>query len=308
MMKMSRLWTQNNVLLLLGSSVFFAQCGHGPAPKNPTESKLNIVGGKPVDSNTSDARRLSTVALTTDRLNAQRRGGRHLLDQGHSFCTATIISPRVLMTAAHCIQDFDPRTNAKTSAFVLPSTSDFIAFFGTRVAVDGDWLRATEVIPHPDWSPDLTLQGDSDKPPHDIGIVILESEIPGDYQPVSIANHSMPLRENHPVTLVGYGVTRTRRNNNTGVLREVQLPLKTINSKSQILGVGNFMKGACAGDSGGPMYAKDDNGKWYVIGVTSAGIEILQNCIGLDNLYTDARPYKPWISATLAERGIELKD
>ncbi|NBW82039.1 hypothetical protein EBR21_09830, partial [bacterium] len=51
-----------------------------------------------------------------------------------------------------------------------------------------------------------------------------------------------------------------------------------------------------------------DNGKWHVVGVTSAGMEIMQNCIGLDNLYTDARPYKAWISSTLAERGIELKD
>ncbi|NBW83378.1 hypothetical protein EBR21_16640, partial [bacterium] len=222
MKKMSQLWTEKNVILLLTSSAFLAHCGNHPDEIKSGDSKLDIVGGSAVDSRISDARRLSTVALTTDRLNAQRSGVRHLLGQGHSFCTATIVAPRALMTAAHCIQEFDPRTNAKTSAFILPSTSDFIAFFGTKVSVDGKWLRAREVIPHSEWDPGLTLRGASDRPPHDIGLVILESDVPGEYKPVAIADRSMPLRESHPVTLVGFGVTRTRRNNNTGTLREVQ--------------------------------------------------------------------------------------
>lgn len=295
-----------NVLLMLCSTTFLVNCGESGQNKNKFDSKANIVGGKVVDNSVSDARRLSTVALTTDHSSSTRRSGKPLLDSGRSFCTGTIVAPRVLMTAAHCIQEFNPQTNVKTSDFILPGVGDFISYFGTRVSMDGKWLRAASVIPHPDWDPSLTLQGDADRPPNDIGLVILESDIPGEYKPVGIADPEMTLKENQTVTLVGFGVTRTRRNNNTGVLREVSLPLKSINKRSQILGVGNFMKGACAGDSGGPMYTQDENGNWLVIGVTSAGVEIFQNCIGVDNTYTDARSYKGWVSKTLGELGLKL--
>jgi len=89
--------------------------------------------------------------------------------------------------------------------------------------------------------------------------VILENDVPQPYQPVAIADETVPLRANHPVTLVGLGVTRTRRNN-------------------------------------------------VMIGVTSAGVEIFQNCLGMDNLYTDARAHKKWVQSTLASYGIELSD
>lgn len=286
---------------------FATGCGTATNKKNRDDAQVKIVGGKPVDPDVNDVRRLSTVALTTDAANQRRSTARHLLDLGRSFCTATIIGPRVLLTAAHCLQDFDPRTNQKSSAFIFPSTKDFIAFFGTRVSFAGEWVRASKVIPHEKWSPELTLQGNADAPPNDIGVMILENNIPESHMPVEIADETMSLKEGHPVTLVGFGVTRSRRNNNTGTLREVSLPLKSIEHKSNLLNVGSFMKGACAGDSGGPMYAQDDQGRWYVIGVTSAGIEILQNCIGVDNSYTDARKYKNWIRTTLAAEGVELK-
>jgi hypothetical protein len=54
------------------------------------------------------------------------------------------------------------------------------------------------------------------------------------------------------------------------------------------------------------MYTRTAEGKWVVVGVTSAGIEIFQTCIGLDNSYTDARQYKNWIRGILRENGDEL--
>lgn len=298
-------WNISFALCAVGALV---ACGENKHRQPSTDSKVQIVGGRPVGSDVDDARRLSTVALTTDRSSSRRSGSLPLLAQGQSFCTATIIAERALLTAAHCIQEFDPQTNIKSRSYILPAKSDFIAFFGTRVSIDGEWLRAAEVIPHPDWSPALTLQGDSSLPPHDIGIVILEKNVPAPYRPVAIADESAEIHEDHPVTLVGYGVTRSRLKNNTGTLREVNLPLKNIDKQSQLLGVGSFMKGACAGDSGGPMYAQDDSGKWFVIGVTSAGIEILQNCVGLDNSYTDARAHKKWVEKTLREHGLQIEN
>lgn len=198
------------------------------------------------------------------------------------------------------------RSKRKSNSWILPAASHFIASFEIKVGKQGRWMRADKVIPHPEWDPVQTLSGDPTHAPHDIGIIILENKIPDEYAPVEIASEDFALSEKQPVTLVGFGVTLSRRNNNTGVLREVQLPLQKVDKKSQILSVGSWMKGACAGDSGGPMYAKRPDGSWVVVGVTSAGIEILQTCIGLENSYTDARTHKNWIRKVLKENGEEL--
>lgn len=293
--------SSSSIVLL---AIFATGCGQNSWTAESEESALNIVGGQPVGSEVEDARRLSTVALTTDHRNTRRSEHPHLLSQGRSFCSATIIAPRVLMTAAHCLQDFNPQTNTKSSAFILPSTSAFIAYFGTRVAMNGEWLRAENVIAHPEWDPALTLQAGGGLPAHDIGLVILEKDVPPPYQPVAIADESFNVQVSQPVTIVGYGVTRSRRNNNTGTLRQVTVPLKKIDSHAQLLGVGAFMRGACAGDSGGPMYIRNEEKKWSVIGVTSAGTEIFQNCVGFDNTFTDARAHKNWIESALAKQGI----
>jgi secreted trypsin-like serine protease len=174
--------------------------------------------------------------------------------------------------------------------------------------MQGEWLRAVNVIAHPEWNPALTLQAGGGLPAHDIGLVILEKDVPAPYTPVAIADESLSVQVSLPVTIVGYGVTRSRRNNNTGTLRQVTVPLKKIDTHAQLLGVGAFMRGACAGDSGGPMYIRGEDKKWSVIGVTSAGTEIFQNCIGLDNTFTDARAYKKWIESSLAENGLAIKN
>jgi secreted trypsin-like serine protease len=295
-----------NVVFL--SSLFFAACGQDDQglQRQKSESRVLIVGGKSVSPTVSDARRLSTVALTTDYKSAGRSGGSPLFDLGRSFCTATVISKRALLTAAHCIQEFDPRSRTKSSSFILPDTRHFIASFGLKVGKEGQWMRAEKVIPHPQWDPLQTLSGNPLRAPHDIGVVLLESDIPTEYQPVPVADTDFPLVENQTVTLVGYGVTLSRRNNNTGILREVQTSLQGVDKKNQLLNVGSWMKGACAGDSGGPMYAQDENGKWHVVGVTSAGVEIFQTCIGLDNSYTDARSHKAWLRQVLNDHKDDL--
>lgn len=295
----------NHLAFALLGSLIFVGCG-SDTDKTLESAHVNIVGGRTLGKDIQDARRLSTVALTTDFKSLSRSRASALFDLGRSFCTATIISKRALMTAAHCIQEFNPQTNLKVNSWILPDASHFIASFEVKVGKAGRWMRAQKVIPHPDWDPIQTLSGNPTSAPHDIGVIILEKPIPEEYEPVEIASADFELKEKQQVSLVGFGVTLSRRNNNTGVLREVKLPLQKIDQKSQLLGVGSWMKGACAGDSGGPMYAQTKDGKWLVVGVTSAGVEIFQTCLGIDNSYTDARVHKNWIRSVLTENGDDL--
>lgn len=290
---------------LTSCTTFLIGCAEDGKPTD-RNSKAQIVGGKVVAATVDDERIQSTVALTTDHQSPSSRSGRTLLDSGKSFCTATIISESALLTAAHCLADFDRDSLQKNGKLILPNSRDFVASFGTHVNKREYTIRAKAVIPHPDWTPHLTLSADPERAPRDIGIVILEQPIPAGYAPVKVATEEADLPENQIVHLLGYGVTWSRRNNNTGVLREVQVPIKKVNRKSETLIVNSWFRGACAGDSGGPMYMRDNAGAWTIVGITSAGVEIFQTCIGLNNLFTDVRSNRNWIRKTLGDFGQDL--
>ena len=287
------------------STFIMVSCGENPDTQR-RNSKAQIVGGTVVQSTVDDERAFSTVALTTDHRANTQRGSKTLFDAGKSFCTATIISDSALLTAAHCLAEFDQQSLNKSGNLILPSSRDFIASFGSQVKASEQWIRAKAAIPHPEWQPHLTLSSDPSSAPRDIGIVILERPVPKGYFPAKIANDDLDIFKNQRVHLVGFGVTWSRRNNNTGVLREVEVPIKKVSLKSETLVVSSWLKGACAGDSGGPMYVRSPEGRWNVIGVTSAGVELFQTCIGLNNSFTDVRANRDWIHTILREHGQDL--
>lgn len=264
----------------------------GAQQNKVAESDVKIVGGEPVPDTQNDARRLSTVALTTDY--AREAAKPSTIEQNHSFCSGTLIGRRVVMTAAHCLAEFDQKTRRTTGKLILPETKDFIVHFDVEVKKSGRWVRAAKVIPHPDWDPAETLSPTPSKPANDIGLIILEADAPAHMKPVSLADTSVAIDTGVKVDLVGYGVTLSRNNNDTGILRQVKVGVTKLDTVGLKIQVQEFLHGACAGDSGGPLYV-EKNGQLLVAGATSTGAEIAGLCLGLSNFYTDARHYGDWI-------------
>lgn len=285
-------------------AMLLTACGMQEDQHLPTTSNLSIIGGTDVPATQQDARFWSTVALTTDFARSSDQPS--TLDQGHSFCTGTIVNARTIVTAAHCLQQFDAQTRRKLPDLILPQQTDFLIYFGTNVARTGTWIRAQKIIPHPDWDPNQTLTPNPTSAPHDIGVVILSADIPNSHRSVKIADSSIQLSNGQETFLAGYGVTRNRNQNDTGTLRQVTTPISASDANSKRFTVGEFFRGACAGDSGGPAYIKV-NGELQVAGATSTGAELAGNCLGLMNNYTDVRFYKNWIeSVSLSETGLSL--
>lgn len=274
--------------------------GCGPAQDERT-SDVKILRGELIKEGQNDARRQSTVALTTDV--ARSGSTSSLMGQNKSFCSGTVIAKNVIVTAAHCLEKFDPKTRTK-QGLMLPKESNYIVSFDTTVNADGRWIAAKKVIPHPDWDPASTLSPVSKAVPNDIGLIILSEDVPDSAKPVKIANANLELPKKTPVYLAGYGVTLKRSKPDTGKLRQVTVKFKSSNSKRKAFSVGKFFRGACAGDSGGPAYVKVGS-ELQLAGATSTGVEIFGYCIGIHNNYTDVRQYSDWIAKVISENSEE---
>lgn len=85
-------------------------------------------------------------------------------------------------------------------------------------------------------------------------------------------------------------------------LRQVAVPIMSpkycankfseINSEVQVCaGYEGLGKDTCQGDSGSPLVSKDDDGKWYIVGLASYG----SNPCGDGTVYTRMSGYKEWI-------------
>jgi MYXO-CTERM domain-containing protein len=156
-----------------------------------------------------------------------------LLQAGILLCSGTLIAPRVVLTAGHCIDGVDQVVFGSTIA--LPSATR-----GVLVA------RA-----HPDF--------DADTLAHDIGLVLLDEPAPTNAAPIEIGEATAAAA----VRLVGYGridgqdLSEPRKREGTSVIDSLEVTSFRITpAPSQ----------ACEGDSGGPAFVGA-----VLVGVTSEG-------------------------------------
>lgn len=258
------------------------------------QSELKIRGGEVVkDTDTSSIRR-ATIALTTDFVSPEKAGTPSILEQGKSFCSGTIVGVRTIVTAAHCIQALV--NNTEKGGFILPKPSDYIVHFDSAVGKDGVFIRAVKVVAHPDWDPSATLSPSPSSKPNDIGVVVLAEDIPDSMVPAKIADTTLKVN-GLPAYLAGYGVTKDRNNNDTGVLRTLLAKFTAEKATIARVSHGAWLKGICAGDSGGPAYF-NVNGELQLVGAASTGAELpILGCMGSNSNSTDIRYYKDWIAS-----------
>jgi hypothetical protein len=182
------------------------------------------------------------------------------------LCTGTLVSPSVVLTAAHCI---DPALLGLPNQ-ELVAQNTFVVFDNNDInSPEGFSINARQTIKHPGF--DVNNLGDND-----IGIVILESPVT-DRAPSPIDLDPARSLLGASVSLIGFGDRTPGPGDNAGKL--FFLAEKTIRDCGPLIGENNALllcfdqnengtiNGACNGDSGGP--ALDASGA--VLGVTSFG-------------------------------------
>jgi len=166
---------------------------------------------------------------------------------GLGYCTATLVGPQTVLTAAHCLK-------GKTTVYFQ---------------IDGKQsIKAKKVLPHPSWNPGQNV-------PNDIGLLILESSVT-DIAPKPI--QVRPVKEGDELSVIGYGNYNFKQPDGSNGYKANGTKRIGLNDISYVepstfrydeLSGG----GTAPGDSGGPVFVADPSGIDVIAGVTAASDE-----------------------------------
>jgi secreted trypsin-like serine protease len=167
-----------------------------------------------------------------------------------ALCTASLIAPRILLTAAHCISSEEVGTDAQ-----------FVVLAGGDVRKSPSAPLAVTSVMHDRAFSARDLEGG-----HDIGAVLLAE--PLNVRPLPVNRVAPTGLAGHSVRIVGYGVNDGSAQTGAGIKRAATTTIREIESK--LLFLGDATHDTCQGDSGGPALGTID-GKETIVGVTSFG-------------------------------------
>jgi secreted trypsin-like serine protease len=176
--------------------------------------------------------------------------------QGASLCTGEVISPHVVLTAAHCTGGEDP-TVTNTVYHVYPGPD-------LTKATAADLLPVKEAHFNPQFSVN-NLEGGND-----IGVVILQNAMPTTITPLTMNRTSLdaPSMDGKQVRFVGYGLDNATAQTGAGVKRQTTTTMA--DHTASLLHFTDGLHETCNGDSGGPAFMTM-GGKEVIVGLTSFG-------------------------------------
>lgn len=226
---------------------------------------------------------------------------------GAEGCTGTMLTPRLVLTARHCVAATDPQ---------LACESDGTASFGGNVqqSYPASKLFAFSGTARPDFISGLDraargaeIIDDAAKNlcNHDLALILLEKPLPG--AKISPIRLDGGPKAGEITTIVGWGVT-DKEASPAARKQRANVKIQEVGPADR-LGPAEFRVGesGCAGDSGGPAFAPSG----AVLGVLSRGgngknpdpSQPSLQCINGDNVFTAVAGFRDLILAAYTKAG-----
>jgi len=216
-------------------------------------------------------------------------------------CTGTVVAPRVILTAAHCVEDLERGGFTPADGYaVATGTTDL----GEALPENVFRVVETHVFPGFDLG---NLRGDA-------GILILDRPSPAPPIPLAGAADAAFYAGGATVQLAGWGLTRANAKKGADALRTTPMVVQSASSCKQktrrnypsfsptqqlcALDFPAGKSGGCYGDSGGPAIGQRADGSQVQLGVISTGGPFCNT--KLPNVLTRADFISAWVAEWIA--------
>jgi len=222
-----------------------------------------------------------------------------MLYNGRGGCGGSIVGPRHVVTAAHCVAG---RTSRPSSFSVRVGEHDTRKTEGSEAT-----YRVKRVFQHPQYQRPSAINND---------IAVFELEKPIQFnkyvQPVCLPDKDVPVGTDCYIT--GWGKVR-HPGSMTNILQQAKMPVvsKDVCHKKNYAAIrvpvtdamvcsgdgGNTRKSGCHGDSGGPFVCQI-NGRWELHGAVSHGSP---RCASTETYTVFARVayFRSWINKVMSQ-------
>jgi hypothetical protein len=234
--------------LLVCALLVLSACQEGPNSHdmNLENTKAQgIVGGSEVSTKDRLAHIVfSLISTYPQDSKASPQGAMTELNEMGYQCTASALSSRLAITAAHCVDDKN-----------LKHRLEFVDKDGKKVV-----NKVKEFVQHPDFKLD---------PGADMAVLLMEDEFPEGTLYPQLPSQDEYLDLSHLIA-AGFGrVTGEKlREGKSGTLRTTLVDAKSYNPEAPTFMIDQTKgTGICSGDSGGPSYIEDEDGNLKLVGI-----------------------------------------
>lgn len=237
------------LLMLAGPGVAQSHAAEGD------EARASIVGGKP-----------SSIAAYPWLASVEYRGP---VDK--FGCGGSVIAPRLILTAAHCVVTGTGKVGVASNFSVLTGASKLDEATPERIS------RVAQVLVDPGYDPQRTL--------NDTALLVLSAPVTAPTVAIATAADAALVAPGAQLSVAGWGLTEFEPPTSPNLMREAQLVVQDTSfckrkllpflfsyspaSQFCVKTASSPGAGLCNGDSGGPGVAQRPDGSLVQVGVIS---------------------------------------